>query len=79
MRCCARTPRSGWAALTPAERQVVELAAERLSNREIAERLFVSRRTIETHISHAFVKLGCAARRDLIAIARVHRPATGPA
>lgn len=72
-------PASGWAALTPAERHVVGLAAERLSNREIAERLFVSRRTIETHISHAFVKLGCASRRDLIAIARAHRPATGPA
>ena len=66
-------PQHGWAALTPAELQVVELVARRLSNPEIAERLFLSRRTIETHVSHAFAKLGCASRKDLISIARRHR------
>jgi DNA-binding NarL/FixJ family response regulator len=41
-------PQSGWAALTRTELQVVQLAAERLSNPEIAQRLFMSRRTAET-------------------------------
>lgn len=64
-----RRPVAGWAALTDAEMQVVELVAERLSNPEIAERLFVSRRTVETHVSHALAKLGFASRRQLVAAA----------
>jgi len=60
-------PRSGWEALTETELRVVRLAAERLTNPEIAERLFISRRTVQTHISHALTKLGVASRRDLAA------------
>jgi DNA-binding CsgD family transcriptional regulator/tetratricopeptide (TPR) repeat protein len=61
-----RRPASGWEALTSAELQVVELVAARLSNTEIAEQLFVSRRTVETHVSHALAKLGFTSRRELI-------------
>ncbi|HET6864896.1 MAG TPA: AAA family ATPase [Solirubrobacteraceae bacterium] len=60
-------PRSGWESLTETELRVVRLAAERLTNPEIAERLFISRRTVQTHISHALTKLGVASRRDLAA------------
>ena len=63
-------PTVGWQALTDAERQVVPLVAERLSNQEIAERLFVSRRTVETHVSHTLAKLGCTTRRELITAMR---------
>lgn len=68
-------PASGWDALTGAEFRVVQLVSERLSNQEIAEQLFVSRRTVETHVSHAMVKLGFAARREMTAAAR-HRHAS---
>jgi DNA-binding CsgD family transcriptional regulator len=63
-------PATGWRALTNSECQVVELVAEHLSNREIAQRLFVSCRTVETHVSHTLAKLGCTTRRDLSAAMR---------
>jgi DNA-binding CsgD family transcriptional regulator len=53
--------------LTETELKVVRLVAERLTNPEIAERLFISRRTVQTHISHALAKLGVASRRELAA------------
>jgi hypothetical protein len=45
----------------------VRLVAERLTNPEIAERMFISRRTVQTHVSHALAKLGVATRRELAA------------
>jgi DNA-binding NarL/FixJ family response regulator len=45
-------------ALTPREREVLQLAAEGHGNAEIAARLFISRRTVETHRAHAMKKLG---------------------
>jgi DNA-binding CsgD family transcriptional regulator len=60
-------PTYGWDSLTPTERQVVRHAAEGLTNREIAERLFVSRRTVTTHMEHIFQKLGLANRVELAA------------
>ena len=51
--------------LTSREREVVALAAEGLSNREIAERLVVSPRTVENHLHRAFAKLGVRSRSDL--------------
>jgi len=62
-----RTAAHGWEALTPAERRVATLAAEGCGNREIAQQLFVSRRTVETHLTHVFQKLGVATRAELTA------------
>ena len=58
-------PSFGWDALTPTEMAVTKLAAEGLTNPEIGARLFVSRRTIETHLSHVFRKLDVATRTQL--------------
>lgn len=62
-----RRPKTGWEALTDTELRVVRLVAERLTNPEIADRLFISRRTVQTHVSHALAKLGFASRRELAA------------
>ena len=65
------TPRTratvGWEALTKTELEVVRLAAQGLTNRQIGERLFVSRRTVETHLGHVFQKLGLSTRVELAA------------
>jgi DNA-binding CsgD family transcriptional regulator len=60
-----RPRRSGVDALTPAERRVAALAAQGRSNREIAERLFVTRKTVEFHLGRAYRKLGVASRDEL--------------
>jgi DNA-binding CsgD family transcriptional regulator len=60
-----RRPPSGVEALTPAELRVVELAAREMSNREIAQALFVSLRTVETHLTHAYQKLDLTSRSAL--------------
>ena len=51
--------------LTPAEERVAGLAADGLSNKEIAARLFVSVNTVERHLSHAYAKLGVTSRAKL--------------
>jgi DNA-binding CsgD family transcriptional regulator len=51
--------------LTPSERQVVLLAARGMSNREIAGELFVSVSNVESHLSHAYAKLGVRSRAEL--------------
>jgi DNA-binding CsgD family transcriptional regulator len=61
---------SGRHVLTPQELRVAELAARGLSNREIAERLFLSPRTIGAHLYTAFRKLGISAREQLGSVLR---------
>jgi len=56
---------SGVGALTPSERRVADLAADGLRNREIAQRLYVTRRTVEMHLTAAYGKLGISSREDL--------------
>ncbi len=51
--------------LTPTEKRVVELATEGLSNKEIAQTLVVTVNTVETHLSHAYAKLGVRSRAQL--------------
>jgi DNA-binding CsgD family transcriptional regulator len=58
---------SGVDALTAAERRVAEAAREGMTNREIAESFFISLRTVETHLTHAYQKLGIQSRGELAA------------
>jgi ATP/maltotriose-dependent transcriptional regulator MalT len=60
-----RTAVTGPDALTTAERRVAVLAASGLSNRQIAQHLFITLATVETHLRHAFGKLGITSRADL--------------
>jgi DNA-binding CsgD family transcriptional regulator/tetratricopeptide (TPR) repeat protein len=63
-------PSSGWESLTPTERTIVELVAMGMANTEIASQLFVSRRTIESHLARVYPKLGLCRRTELVAAAR---------
>ena len=60
-----KRPASGWGSLTPAELDVVRLVADGLSNKEIAEKLFVSPRTVQAHLTHVYAKLGFGSRVQL--------------
>lgn len=60
-------PRHGWESLTRTEVTVAELVAAGLSGAQIAERLFISTRTVQTHVSHALAKLGLRTRVELAA------------
>jgi DNA-binding NarL/FixJ family response regulator len=60
---------AGVGALTEREREVVRLAAEGMSNQEIAARLYVSPLTAKTHVSRAMVKLGVRDRAQLVVLA----------
>ncbi|HEV2059787.1 MAG TPA: helix-turn-helix transcriptional regulator [Solirubrobacteraceae bacterium] len=51
----------------PSERRVARLAAEGLSNREIAQALFVTTRTVEGHLTQTYMKLGVCSREQLAA------------
>jgi pimeloyl-ACP methyl ester carboxylesterase/DNA-binding CsgD family transcriptional regulator len=61
---------TGWGSLTEAERSVALLVTEGLSNPAIASQLFVSRHTVESHLKHAYAKLGVSSRLELAALAR---------
>ena len=67
-----KRPTSGWESLTPSERDVVRLVSEGLANNDIATRLFVSRRTVQTHLTHVYTKLGLTSRVQLAQEAARH-------
>ena len=58
VRGARRRPSTGWEALTPAESKIVKLVAAGQSNPDIAAALFLSRATVQTHVSHILAKLG---------------------
>jgi predicted ATPase/DNA-binding CsgD family transcriptional regulator len=63
----AAEPRTGAKALTRREREIAELVADGLGNRDIAERLYLSKRTVDSHVEHVFTKLGFSSRAQLTA------------
>jgi DNA-binding CsgD family transcriptional regulator len=69
LRASGEAPRrrdpGAWAQLTPQELQIAQLAAEGLSNREIGERLYLSHRTVGSHLYRLFPKLGVTSRAQL--------------
>jgi len=56
----------GWEAVTDTERQILDLVADGLSNQAIADRLVMSRRTVESHLGHVYVKVGIDSRIQLV-------------
>jgi len=71
---------SGLDSLTPSERRIAQLASVGLSNREIAQNLFVTTRTVEGHLTHAYQKLAITSREQLPpALAPPSGTATAPA
>ncbi|MCV7125221.1 helix-turn-helix transcriptional regulator [Mycobacterium lacus] len=60
-----KRPATGWDSLTPTELDVVRLVSEGLANKDIATRLFVSPRTVQTHLTHVYTKLGFSSRVQL--------------
>ena len=54
--------------LTRREREIAELISRGLTNRQIAARLFISERTVDTHVGRILAKLGCATRAQVAAI-----------
>jgi DNA-binding CsgD family transcriptional regulator/Tfp pilus assembly protein PilF len=67
---------TGLEALTASERRIAELAAEGLTNREIAQNLFITSRTVEGHLTNVFYKLDIKARTELpAALGRTATPA----
>jgi DNA-binding NarL/FixJ family response regulator len=74
-----RTALSGIASLTPAEHRVATLASRGHTNPEIAQQLYITRRTVETHLTHVFQKLDLSTRADLPArFAAANSPAAAP-
>jgi pimeloyl-ACP methyl ester carboxylesterase/DNA-binding CsgD family transcriptional regulator len=67
LRQSRRRPAAGWESLTEAEMDVVRLVTAGMTNRQIAERLYLSPRTIQTHVSHIMRKLGIARRSEIAA------------
>ena len=67
-------PARGWAALTDSELTVARLVAQGLTNREVAERLFVSQHTVSGHLRHVFAKLDVTSRVELTRLATAHDP-----
>ncbi|HZX04369.1 helix-turn-helix transcriptional regulator [Kribbella sp.] len=70
----AEHPSFGWGSLTEAELRVARLAAEALTNQQIADRLELSRHTVESHLRHAYRKLDIGSRVELTRLVVIHEP-----
>ena len=60
-----KRPSSGWGSLTPTELDVIRLVSEGMTNSDVATRLFISPRTVQTHLTHVYTKLGLTSRVQL--------------
>jgi DNA-binding CsgD family transcriptional regulator len=67
-----KRPASGWESLTPTEHDVVRLVGDGMSNGDVATRLFISPRTVQTHLTHVYAKLGLTSRVHLVQEAARH-------
>jgi DNA-binding CsgD family transcriptional regulator/tetratricopeptide (TPR) repeat protein len=67
-----RQVQEGWASLTPTETKIAGMVAEGMSNRQIAEQLVLSPRTVGTHVSHILAKLNVRSRIDIAREAAEH-------
>jgi DNA-binding CsgD family transcriptional regulator len=74
-----RVLQTGLDALTASERRVAQLAADGMSNKEIAQTLFVTIKTVEVHLSHAYRKLGISSRAQLDKTLLTPAPSPTPA
>jgi DNA-binding CsgD family transcriptional regulator/tetratricopeptide (TPR) repeat protein len=70
-------PTRGWAALTPTELKIARLVADGRSNPDIAAELFLSRYTVETHVSHILAKLSARSRAEIIRQGLRHQGPSG--
>jgi predicted ATPase/DNA-binding CsgD family transcriptional regulator len=75
-----KRPTTGWESLTPTETQITTLLVDGLKNAEIGHRMFVSPRTVQTHLTRIYTKLGVTGRTELAAKAaqRYANRSTGP-
>ena len=67
-----KRPSTGWGSLTPTELHVARLVDDGLPNRDIATRMFVSPRTVQSHLRHIYSKLGVSSRVQLAQEAARH-------
>ncbi len=72
-------PAIGWRALTPTETKIAYLVARGQSNPDIAAELFLSRNTVQSHVSHILAKLGARSRAGIVREALDHPAARGSA
>jgi DNA-binding CsgD family transcriptional regulator len=71
-------PAVGWTSLTESECELAVLVADGLTNRQAAERLFISRHTVDAHLRHIFLKLGINSRVRLARLVALHTVASEP-
>jgi DNA-binding CsgD family transcriptional regulator len=69
-------PVEGWASLTEGELRVVSLVTQGLTNRATAERAFLSRHTVDSHLRQVFRKLNISSRVELVRFALAHERKT---
>ena len=66
----------GWDSLSPAELAVAQVVAEGMTSKAVAEHLYLSVNTVNTHLRHIFTKLGVSSRVELTRIVLAHQPPT---
>lgn len=64
----------GWSSLTKTEQRVVALVREGLTNAQIGERMYISHRTVSTHLTHVYAKVGVSSRAELAARSAARSP-----